>query len=111
MSSNSSSERLNDWKEKTKFTITTNGTPFGQYRGIVFLSQLDPTTRKIWANKSYNEATDNIIIGPVNGQTYRPIGRKNLSRNDDVIFIQNDVPLHTAIVSHIEPDYNYGRYD
>lgn len=113
MSSSSSADQLSSWKERTKFTITTNGTPFGQYRGIVFLSQLDASMRKVWTEKSFNESADNIIIGTVNGQTYRPIKAVTVPRNDDsVIFIQNDIPhYHQNNVNQIEPDYNYGHYD
>lgn len=89
MSSNSS--------ERTRFTITTNGTPFGQYRGIVFLSQLGPSTRKALVNQSLNDSADELIIGSLNGAAFQ---RNNDSINIDnitfspttgVIYIQNNI--------------------
>lgn len=114
MSSNSSSVRgvIDRWKERTKFTITTNGTPFGQYRGIVFLSQLGPNTRKVWASKSLDDPSDDIIIGPLNHR--RPSTHesyKNSMNIENVIVIQNRSAVNNENVSDIEPDYNYGHYD
>ncbi|XKL60939.1 hypothetical protein PGB90_007996 [Kerria lacca] len=115
MSSNSPSYRVNDrLKERTRFTITTNGTPFGQYRGIVFLSQLDPNTRKVWINKSMDESTDEITIGPLHETNTDIRNTRNTNifpRNEAVIFIQNEISSRNENVSEIEPDYNYGHYN
>lgn len=105
MSSNSS--------ERTRFTITTNGTPFGQYRGIVFLSQLGPSTRKAWMNQSLNDSTDELIIGSINGPSFQRNDSINMdnvtySPTTGVIIIQNNVVVNS---NDEEPDYNFGHYN